>query len=136
VRAILLDTNAYTAFMRGESRIVEVIAYAPKLFVSSTVLGELLGGFAAGTREAKNRAELAQFLNSPRVGIYPVTADTADSYALVYARLRRKGQPIPSNDLWIAASALEHGAALLSLDAHFDHIDGLRRGQRLEDFLP
>ena len=61
MRAILLDTNAYTAFMRGESRIVEVIAHAPKLFVSSTVLGELLGGFAAGTREAKNRAELAQF---------------------------------------------------------------------------
>ena len=136
MRAILVDTNAYTAFMRGEPTIVEVMAHAPQLFVSSTVLGELLAGFAAGTREAKNRAELAQFLNSPRVGVYPVTADTADSYALVYASMRRKGQPIPSNDLWIAASALEHGAALLSLDAHFTNIDGLRLGRCLNDFLP
>ena len=100
------------------------------------MLGELLAGFAVGTREAKNRSELAQFLNSPRVGVYPVTADTADSYALVYAGLRRKGQPIPSNDLWIAASTLEHGAALLSLDAHFAKVDGLRLGQCLNDFLP
>ena len=136
MRAILVDTNAYTAFISGEPTIVEVMAHAPQLFVSSTVLGELLAGFAAGTREAKNRAELAQFLNSPRVGVYPVTADTADSYALVYAGLRRKGQPIPSNDLWIAASALEHGAALLSLDAHFTNIDGLRLGRCLNDFLP
>ena len=66
----------------------------------------------------------------------PVTAHTADHYALVCLGLRRKGQPIPTNDLWIAASALEHGAALLTRDAHFAQIDGLRCGQRLEDFLP
>ena len=66
----------------------------------------------------------------------PVTAQTADSYALVYSGLRRKGQPIPTNDLWIAASALEHGAALLTRDAHFTQIDGLRCGQTLADFLP
>jgi tRNA(fMet)-specific endonuclease VapC len=66
----------------------------------------------------------------------PVTAQTADSYALVYASLRRKGTPIPTNDLWIAASTLEHGAALLTRDVHFSEIDGLRCGQRLEDFLP
>ena len=136
MRDILVDTNAYTAFMRGEPAVVEVMAHAPQLFVNSVVLGELLAGFAAGTRQAKNRAELAQFLNSPRVGVYPITAETADSYALVYANLRRKGQPIPSNDLWIAASALEHGAALLSLDAHFEKVDGLRLGQSLSDFLP
>ena len=136
MRAILVDTNAYTAFMRGEPAVVEVMAHAPQLFVNSVVLGELLAGFAAGTRQAKNRSELAQFLNSPRVGVYPITAETADSYALVYANLRRKGQPIPSNDLWIAASALEHGAALLSLDAHFEKVDGLRLGQSLSDFLP
>jgi predicted nucleic acid-binding protein len=66
----------------------------------------------------------------------PVTLATADLYALVYAALRRKGRPIPTNDLWIAASSLEHGAALLSLDAHFQAIDGLRVGASLEDFVP
>lgn len=100
------------------------------------MLGELLAGFAAGTREALNRAELARFLESPRVSILNLTAGTADSYALVYAGLRRKGQPIPTNDLWIAASALEHGTALLSLDAHFAQVDGLRLGRQLADFLP
>jgi tRNA(fMet)-specific endonuclease VapC len=136
MRPILLDTNAYTAFMLGAAEVIEVIAHADRLFLTPIVLGELLGGFAAGTREPKNRAELARFLDSPRVEVLGVTAQTADSYALVYAGLRRKGQPIPTNDLWIAASALEHGAALLTRDAHFSHIDGLRSGQRLDDFLP
>ena len=136
MRPVLLDTNAYTAFMLGAAEVVDVVAHAEKLFLNSIVLGELLGGFAAGTREPKNRAELARFLDSPRVEILPVTGETADSYALIHVGLRRKGQPIPTNDLWIAASALEHGAALLTRDAHFSQIDGLRCGQRLEDFLP
>lgn len=136
MRPILLDTNAYSAFMLGASEVVEILAQADTLYVNSVVLGELLGGFAVGSREAKNRSELARFLASPRVAVLPLTAITADSYALIYASLRRKGQPIPSNDLWIAASALEHGAALLTRDAHFAHIEGLRSGQRLDDFLP
>ena len=136
MRPILIDTNAYTAFMFGDAAVVEVVAHAERICLNSVVLGELLGGFGVGTREAKNRGELARFLDSPRVEVVPVTAQTADSYALVYLGLRRKGQPIPTNDLWIAASALEHGAALLTRDAHFGQIDGLRCGQRLEDFLP
>jgi tRNA(fMet)-specific endonuclease VapC len=136
MRPILVDTNAYTAFMLGNAAVVEVLAHAERICVNSIVLGELLGGFAAGVRESKNRAELARFLASPRVEVLPVTAQTADSYALVYAGLRRKDQPIPTNDLWIAASALEHGAALLTRDAHFSQIDGLRCGRKLDDFLP
>ena len=120
----------------GEKAVVEVLAHAERICINSVVLGELLGGFAAGNREAKNRAELARLLDSPRVELLPVTAQTADSYALVHAGLRRKGQPIPTNNLWIAASALEHGAALLTGDAHFAHIDGLRSGHKLDDFLP
>jgi tRNA(fMet)-specific endonuclease VapC len=136
MRPLLLDTNAYTALMLGEAQTLEVLAYAERLLINSIVVGELLGGFAAGTREAANRAVLAQFLASPRVALLPVTAATADSYALVYRDLRRKGKPIPANDLWIAATALEHGAALLTRDAHFLHVDGLRVGWHLHDFLP
>jgi tRNA(fMet)-specific endonuclease VapC len=136
MRPILLDTNAYSAFIRGMPDIVEVVAYAEKLWLSSTVLGELLAGFAAGKREAANRAELMRFMASPRVEVLPVTVETADCYALVFAALRRKGQPIPTNDLWIAASALEHAAGLLTLDAHFAHVGGLRTGKTLRDFVP
>jgi predicted nucleic acid-binding protein len=136
MRPLSLDTNAYVAFKRGDAQILAVLQYAPIIIVCATVLGELLGGFAAGQRESTNRSELTQFIGSPRVKVVPSTAATADLYALVYAALRRKGQPIPTNDLWIAASSLEHGAALLTLDAHFQNIDGLRVGARLEDFIP
>ena len=136
MRPIAIDTNAYTAFKRGDAQIVSVLQHAPVLMMCVTVLGELLAGFAAGNRESVNRSELTQFLASPRVTVVPTTTATADLYALVYAALRRKGQPIPSNDLWIAASSLEHGAALLTFDAHFQAIDGLRAGRQLEDFIP
>lgn len=136
MRPVLVDTNAYVALLRGDPEVAEVVACADRLYLNSVVLGELLAGFAVGNREARNRMELARFIESPRVGVMQVTAETADSYALVYANLRRKGQPIPANDLWIAASALEHGLALLSLDAHFAQVDGLRLGRRVADFLP
>ena len=136
MRSLLLDTNAYVAFKLGDERIVAVIQRCPDLLICTTVLGELLAGFAAGTREARNREELSAFMRSPRVRTVACGETTADNYALVFAALRRKGRPIPSNDLWIAASALEHGAGLLTLDAHFAEIDGLRCGQQAADFLP
>ncbi len=108
MRPIALDTSAYAAFKRGDAQILGVLQHAPSIIVCATVLGELLAGFAAGRRESINRSELTQFLNVPRVQVVPSTAATADLYALVYAALRRKGQPIPTNDLWIAASSLEH----------------------------
>lgn len=92
MRPILIDTNAYTAFMLGDAAVVEVVAHAERICLNTIVLGEQLGGFAAGTREAKNRGELARFLDSPRVEVVPVTAQTADSYALVLSSLGRKGQ--------------------------------------------
>ena len=136
MRSIVLDTNAYVAFKRGDENIVAVIQRCPDLLICATVLGELLAGFAAGTREAKNRQELSLFMQSPRVRDVSCGGITADNYALIYAALRRKGKPIPTNDLWIAASALEHGAGLLTLDAHFAEIDGLRQGNAMADFLP
>jgi predicted nucleic acid-binding protein len=136
MRPIAIDTNAYTAFKRGDAHTVAVLQHAPSILVCVTVLGELLSGFAAGNREKTHRSELTQFIGTARVKVVASTAATADLYALVYAALQRKGQPIPGNDLWIAASCLEHGAALLTLDAHFQAIDGLRVGQCLEDFIP
>lgn len=136
MRPIVLDANAYAAFKRGDEQIVTVLQHAPTIVLCTTVLGELLGGFAAGVRENVNRSELTQFINSSRVKVVSVTAATADLYALIYVALRRKGQPIPTNDLWIAASSLEHGAAILTLDAHFNQIDGLRAGTQLSDFIP
>ena len=69
MRSIALDTNAYAAFKRGDENIMAVLQHAPSIIVCITVLGELLGGFAAGKRESINRSELSQFINSPRVKV-------------------------------------------------------------------
>jgi tRNA(fMet)-specific endonuclease VapC len=116
-------------------RPVDVVRMADEIGLSSVVLGELLAGFAVGSREAQNRRELATFLDSPRVDVLPVTTDTATFYATVFALLRRKGRPIPTNDLWIAATALEHGLSLVTSDVHFREIEGLRLITRPEDLL-
>ena len=136
MRAIAIDTNAYVAFKRGDAAVVEVLRHVEDILVSAVVLGELLAGFEAGGRSRQNRAELTQFLDSPRVRPVACGAATADRYAMVYAALRKQGTPISTNDLWIAASCLEHGASLLTLDGHFRHVGGLRVGAQLADFQP
>jgi predicted nucleic acid-binding protein len=123
---ILLDTNAFVAAARGDSVAVDILSSADEIHLNATVLGELLAGFAVGSREAANRERLGDFLDSPRVSFLPLTKRTCEFYALLYAQLRRKGRPIPTNDLWIAATALEHGLALFTLDEHFGAVDGLR----------
>lgn len=136
MQAIAIDTNAYVAFKRGDSAVVAVLRYAPEIIISTTVLGELLAGFSAGSRTSANRTDLSRFLDSPRVKQVVCGEATANAYALIYAALRRQGRPIPTNDLWIAASCLEHGVPLLTLDAHFRDVGGLRVGATLEEFLP
>ena len=134
MRNILLDTNAYAAFKQGASDAVEIIQHTSIIGVSGVVLGELLSGFALGSREAVNRQELNLFLDSPRVEVFPVDDRTAEYYAKIYQTLRNKGHPIPTNDMWIAATALQHGLAIFSYDRHFQAVDGLIVGTRLEDF--
>ena len=73
----------------------------------------------------KNRKELDQFLDSPRVNLIHLDEETAEFYARVYWDMKKKGKPIPTNDLWVAASAMRHGLGLFTYDEHFDNIDGL-----------
>ena len=116
---LLLDTSAYTAFKRGHPAVVELLRAAVFVALNAVVLGELLSGFAAGSREEQNRRELRDFLSSPRVGIVPMGAETAERFAAIHQALRRAGTPIPTHDLWIAASAMEHGLRVLTTDGHF-----------------
>jgi len=136
VTGVLVDTNAYVAFKRGAPDALEVVRLAERLGLSVVVLGELLAGFALGSRESDNRRELAGFLDSPRASVLPVGEATAEFYARVYRGLRRKGTPIPTNDLWIAATALEHGLAIFTYERHFEAVDGLIVSRTGADFLP
>jgi tRNA(fMet)-specific endonuclease VapC len=122
---ILLDTNAYSALLRGHDDVADRVRRAEQVVFSTVVAGELLLGFRLGSRLKKNMAELDAFLENPYVSLVPVTLTTADRFARIAAALRAKGRPIPTNDIWIAAHAMEAGAELLSFDAHFGAIDGL-----------
>lgn len=120
---LTLDTSAYSAFKRGQREVVDHLRRADEILLPSIVLGELLGGFAVGDRSRRNRDELRLFLDSPRVRLASIGEATAERYAFIYASLRARGQPIPTNDLWIAASAMEHGTELVTLDRDFVHIE-------------
>jgi predicted nucleic acid-binding protein len=135
VKGILLDTNAYSAFKQGKPEALEILNHAPIIGLDSIVLGELLGGFAGGTREAWNRQQLEAFCSSRRVQRILVDERTAEHYATISVDLKRKGRPIPTNDMWIASSALRHDLALFTYDGHFRYISGLITGRSLEDFL-
>ena len=136
MRPIALDTNAYAGFKRGDATCIEVVQRADQLLLSSTVAAELLAGFACGSQEARNREELSRFLASPRVNLCDNSLTTADHYALIYRDLRRSGKPIPTNDIWIAASCLERGALLFTFDQHFEQIAGLRVIRSWAEALP
>lgn len=125
MKQILLDTNFYVAFKRKQEPALDRLRQVEYIGVSTIVLGELLAGFRCGSRETENRRELDQFLDSPRVEVLGIDEETAEFYAGVFRALRDKGRPIPSNDLWIAATSLRHGLALATLDEHFRYIDGL-----------
>jgi tRNA(fMet)-specific endonuclease VapC len=122
---VLLDTNAYSALFRGHPGVVGRVRRAERVLLSAVVAGELLFGFRHGSRYDANRAELDDFLASPYVALVPVTMVTADRFGRIAAALRSKGRPLPTNDIWIAAHAMEFGADLLSFDHHFEHVDGI-----------
>ena len=122
---LLIDTNIYSHALKGDPAVVEELQKATGIAIASISIGELLSGFKAGSREKENRAELAQFLDSPRVRLYGIDEETAEFYADILNRLKAAGKPIPTNDVWIAAVALQHGFKLYSKDRRFQYVQGL-----------
>ena len=122
---ILLDSNAYSAFKRGNYEVRNLIRDAEEVLFSAIVVGEQLFGFRQGAHYDRNLTELRSFLERPYVSFVPVGQVTADRYSRIAAALRAKGRPIPTNDVWIAAHAMETGADLVSDDRHFEHVEGI-----------
>ncbi|MDE2768978.1 MAG: type II toxin-antitoxin system VapC family toxin [Chloroflexota bacterium] len=122
---LLLDSNAYSLLRREQRQVARLVRGAEEILLSAVVVGELLAGFRGGSRYEQNLADLRDTLNNPLVTFVPVGSVTADRYARIVASLRDKGRPIPANDAWIAAHAMETGADLVSADRHFEHVDGI-----------
>jgi tRNA(fMet)-specific endonuclease VapC len=126
MRRILLDTNAYIRLLAGDEKVLDALAGAERIYMSVFVLGELSAGFRAGRKGRENKNILDRFMEKPAVEILDATRDTADCFGLVKASLRKAGTPIPVNDVWIAAQALETGSILVTFDDHFKAVPGLR----------
>lgn len=120
---LCLDTSAYIRFKGGDPPAVERVDSATWLGVPAIVLGELAAAFRLGSRSAQNLAELDRFLAHPVVEEVAVDRDVATIYGEIVVSLRRRGTPIPTNDVWIAASAARSGATLLTYDAHFEAVE-------------
>lgn len=131
--SVVFDTNAYTAFKQGKADAIDIVQRAPQIILNSVVIGELLAGFAIGSREVQNRQELQQFMASQRVRIVVIDEQTASFYASIYQDLRANGKPIPTNDMWIAATGFQYNAVLFSLDKHFRSISGLTVGATAQE---
>ena len=122
---ILLDTSAYVGFKGGTEEVIDSITSAETVLFSPVVLGELMFGFRNGNRFKEKMNELNKFLEHKVVEIVHIGKTTSDRYSRIALHLKHQGTPIPSNDIWVATQAIEHGAELITLDKHFENIAGL-----------
>jgi tRNA(fMet)-specific endonuclease VapC len=126
MKKILLDTNAYSAFMNGDEDVLSALGAAEVVYLSVFVLGELLTGFAGGRKEQENLRLLEQFKSRSTVKILNATEETSEIFASIKHSLAKAGTPIPINDIWIASHAIETGSLLVTKDGHFKTVPGLR----------
>lgn len=122
---VCLDTNAYSRLMRNQAELQRCLEEAELIHLPTVVLGELYAGFCLGSQYEANCQDLKAFLELPGVQIAAPGQEVAERYGYLVRDLRQQGTPIPTNDLWVAATALETGARLISYDAHFQHVPGL-----------
>ncbi len=119
----LLDTNIVIALFAQEAAVLQQLSQALEVFVPSIVLGELYYGAEKSANAATNVLRVSELAG--RSAVLACDAETAQHYGQIKNRLRAKGKPLPENDIWIAALALQHGLVLVTRDAHFNEIAGL-----------
>jgi len=120
---LLLDTNIIIEIFDGNKVIAGKINKASEFYMSSVVLGELYIGINRVVNKAKHLKKLTDFLQLCIV--LKVDDVTAKYYGEIVAQLYKKGKPIPTNDVWIAATALQHGLTLITQDGHFTEVESI-----------
>ena len=127
---IVIDSNRYTDLCRGEPKVVEIVEGAYQIYIPFIVVAEQRAGFVHGSQREKNEIVLVKFLNQDQVFILLPDEQTTFFYADLYGYLRKKGKPIPTNDLWIAALTIQHDLILFDRDSDFDHLPQVSRISR------
>jgi tRNA(fMet)-specific endonuclease VapC len=120
----LLDTNIVSAWLKGESAIADKIDKAKEIHIPVIVIGELYYGALFSTQIEKNTLDIKNI--TIRYNILAVDDDTSLLYGAIKAGLRKKGKPIPENDIWIAAVARQYDLTLVTRDKHFNEVEGLK----------
>lgn len=120
---IALDTSVAVRFLNGDAAVVERVLALPEIILPMVVVGELLFGAENSTRPLQNLPRYLEFTTA--CVVVPLGRETAAVYARTRLALKRKGRPIPMNDIWIASQCLEHGWTLVTDDTDFDYVDGL-----------
>ena len=121
--SVALDTSVAIDVLAGVAE--SLISQPITEFLLPVVVGELRYGALNSRRAEENLAELERLV--ARCRVLDITLVTADVYARLRLDLKKKGKPIPENDLWIAALCVEHQVKLAAVDGHFDAVDGLQR---------
>jgi tRNA(fMet)-specific endonuclease VapC len=125
---VAVDTNRLTDLFQGDAQLAEQMGTCEEVWIPLMALAEIKAGFYGGDRLNRNEALLRSLLARDTVGILFPGRETADHYARLFVQLKRAGTPVPDNDLWIAALALEHDLTLITRDRHFKRIPQLLRG--------
>jgi len=123
----LLDTNIIIAALFSDAEVLARIDDANEYFVSTIVLGEMLYGAFHSTNVEANLERLRAFVD--HAGFLSCDDQTAELYGEIKSSLRQQGSPIPDNDIWIAASSLQHSLTLVTRDVHFDKVNNLQRAR-------
>jgi tRNA(fMet)-specific endonuclease VapC len=124
---VALDTNRLTDLFQGDRELADHLSRCDEVWLPLMVLGEIQAGFYGGTQQHRNEILLRSFLIQPTVGVLMPVRATAEHYARLFVQLKRAGTPIPDNDIWIAALALEHDLVLITRDRHFEFVPQLPR---------
>ena len=122
---MIVDTNALSEAADGDPEVIAILARADQMAIPVIVLGEYRYGIAQSRNRAKYEAWLTGLLSD--CFVLSITEPTTKYYAEIILELKRKGKPIPTNDLWIAALCRQYSRPLLSRDRHFDLVTGMKR---------
>jgi len=120
---IFLDSNIVIEIFAGNKLIADKISELPTFYISSIVLGELYVGINRVLNKTKHLNKLTEFLELCTV--LDIDHITARFFGEITASLYKKGKPIPTNDIWIAATTKQYDLKLISRDKHFAEVDDI-----------
>ena len=120
----LLDTNIVIALFTGDRAVEAKVANTENVALAPPVIGELCFGAQKSEKVTENLHRINMFIKEHL--LFSCDLETAQWYGIIKNQLRRKGHPIPDNDIWIAAIAMQHGLILVTRDSHFDEVESLQ----------